>query len=1508
MTEETTGGQYCVTGLVQQVLVGLERGVTVVIDQTEHEGPMLVAATMTLEPQAGGDHDLVLPAQRIVEQVKIRTNGKAWTPGEIADDVLPDLVKAVRADNGIPTRFRLVTDGALNCETLLAFAAQLNAMPVPEDPILALDDRNTRAFKYGRWLSERGYFQALMRRAGVDDAERFWRLLAGFEAEGLVHAADLEARIDAVLAEVVDAQEDVVGKRHELVGRMAKLAASGGSISAIALLGEAGLPADRLLHAARLPLMLGETLARDLDGLGYVAANDVREPPRVAGSDMLLISGESGFGKSWRLAALLARTSAAGGLAVLVAQARTLDQIRQAVVERVWLSSFDRAIDLPGLQRRLGARFADPTGAWLTVGVDDVQDRDLLAELHAADWQRFGVRVVATVPSQLADEMARRPRPPAEQRVELFTRAQLRRFLASHSLPAHDLPEDVAELLCTPIFADLYRRSFLPGWRPTNEYELMDGFWRQATFDTGGMADAQDDVVALEHAARQLLLPSGHYPWDAESALAAGLNAPARARLVRTGVLRAGTGGYSVMHDRVLNWLVARALVADLRFGRRSVEDAGALLLGFDKAGTIAPAIAYRLGYVLLDLLWLGADCLDPGPLQALVERMLDEPEYRINEGPFIEEHLAGLGERFLPVLALMAAQPDQDHSPRAIHAARAIATIGQHSPDAVRPIVAGLLGESGHSLTMGLAAAGRVAVPHSIDRLWEVHLERRYALAAAPDDMDIHERHVLSDAARSSFKALRRTAIEEIDWIDAALSKDSSALSAELLLELLLEADHGGARDLWRARKAIFLSRIAAGRTIIARAIGRFGDSDEAGRLEQDSAGADDFEPTRRYDALLRVAPERAVAQIDQVPEDMLKRAWFSMPRLVRSGGTDAQARLLARHGTGWEAMRDVVLSYWHDIDLIDVPAFEAVIDALADRLAELAGTDWTPRGEGHLINFLSQTRRPDLLAILRERQGSRFERLVCDLAIGRGGRPCLSVDRDGEQLERLLLLIGGDGYGELVAHGIARETVFGREDGYEAALRLPEGSDHARGLTAAATADERHNRENYDLMLALAAQRLDAPLYDLVAATGAPYTDGLDIRASLGPLDPHVEARIRADLQSSESNVRIGASCALALSPPADAVDLLADTLARCPDDDPSALTVVRIANHLRCYTPRMLPQLRRILALSDPHAREAVLPYLASAGDAEARAIVTAQFEGESTPVIDQCALKAAYSISEYETHGGPATDRLRLFIDRSHGIYPLGLIAARLHRAGVMTNEELVELGYTARRMSSETSAYLIERIATFDREEARAIAEHHFARSPSGSAARQLLLLGGDNAVAHLLERYFTERSHRVRWMIARALRRHADRQTLLERLARLARGNSVDLRVAAAELLGWLAVSQSRELLETLAGDPVPEVADAALAAIGCHQSERHARRLIAELPDADHLGRWARLYAILELADPYLLEADPDGLALGEVTDGFGEAFAIGAECAIKARKDKLEKEADRLGRADRD
>ncbi|MFH7251070.1 hypothetical protein ACHWHM_27035, partial [Klebsiella pneumoniae] len=82
------------------------------------------------------------------------------------------------------------------------------------------------------------------------------------------------------------------------------------------------------------------------------AAADVREPPRASGGGLLTFAGDSGLGKSWRLAALLGAERSAGRPAILIAQAADLDQVRRAIIERVWLSGFDQPVDLPTLQRR----------------------------------------------------------------------------------------------------------------------------------------------------------------------------------------------------------------------------------------------------------------------------------------------------------------------------------------------------------------------------------------------------------------------------------------------------------------------------------------------------------------------------------------------------------------------------------------------------------------------------------------------------------------------------------------------------------------------------------------------------------------------------------------------------------------------------------------------------------------------------------------------------------------------------------------------------------------------------------------------------------------------------------------------------------------------------------------------------------------------------------------------------------------------------------------------------
>jgi hypothetical protein len=261
-----------------------------------------------------------------------------------------------------------------------------------------------------------------------------------------------------------------------------------------------------------------------------------------------------------------------------------------------------------------------------------------------------------------------------------------------------------------------------------------------------------------------------------------------------------------------------------------------------------------------------------------------------------------------------------------------------------------------------------------------------------------------------------------------------------------------------------------------------------------------------------------------------------------------------------------------------------------------------------------------------------------------------------------------------------------------------------------------------------------------------------------------------------------------------------------------------------------------------------------------------------------------------------------------VDRRHGFYPLGVIAARLFEQGALSNDALVELGYSARRVSPESSEWLIERIARFDPGEAFAIAERHYGRLPSAPGAKQILLRGGDKGLDHLLRRYASGVGHSERWLLARAFRRHAPRAALVARLGDWARGNSVDLRIAAAELLGWLNGSEADALREQLFLDVVPDVSDAALRAIARADDETHARRLLAELRGADHLARWSILYALIALADPYLLEADPDGLALGDTIDELDEIFAIEAEKAMKARKEALEKQAERRDREDRD
>jgi len=1504
-TSSLTGGQLCVRGILHQMLRGLAHGMSLVIKRGIFDGSALNSVMLILEPAAGGDHQAVVGNRRIVEQVKIRTNGKPWTAGDIAEEVLPDLLLAVDLD-APETLFRFSTDGALNCPDLIELSNRLAGRAVPDDVLAALDHSDKRAFRYGAWMSERDYFLRLAKRAGCTDLARLWSVFAAFEIEGDLVDASLVDDIDAFLGDLVDAHEQVEAKRDQLIGTMMRLARDGAAVMIDGLLAGAGMPIERTLHYARLPDFTHEALCFQLGLIGYDPVHDVRRPPLIEPLSLSLIAGDSGYGKSWRMAGELRRRDDNGELTVWVSNATTMAAVRDKVLEVVWHTSFDADQKMPGLKRRLGHRYVDGHGAWLTVGVDDVQNRALVEEMRAANWGAYGVRLLATVPTELANSMAAKPMPPDVHAVGKFTRPELRRFLQSHDKDLRGLPDDVLELLQTPIFAELHRLTDTLDWAPTNEYALIDRYWRHATYHARDMADHQDDPVALAKLARTVLTPEGRYPWPPAVATHAGLHQDARKRLVEAGILRQSDAGSQLIHDRVLNWAVARSLAEDLSAGAIDSDGAVAALIAIGQPETLTTGIGSRLGYVLLDFLWLAARMVDGTTNATIISKLIDDPEHRINAGNLIEEHLTGLGSRMLPALTVLATTPDGNRGPIAAHAAKAIGAIGVAEAGAADATVIDLIAETTDDRAMkaGLAAAAIVPVPRALERLWAIHVVRRTASNGAPDD-DIDQRVKLHRRREASRDALTTAIVASPDFIEAQLARSSDALAAEILLDALLKVDHAVGRGIWGRTKTAFLSRIPAGSLLVADAIGRFGDADEVERLEAPADPHDWTEPHRRFNALIRIAPERASDHLSAVEFDVASRGWFSLPRLIRNGASSVRTVLRDRQKGGWEGMADLADLYQRHPLLIDAESFVAIIAAFEARLAEVEGKPWEVRREWSLLGFLANTTRPDLLAILETHRGSEFERLLCDRAIGDDRRAALCADHNADHCERLLLAIGGEGYGRFVAAALAGPSTSSRIDGDKAAAKLPAGSTFAGGLEKAVDDHDRDPRENYDLMVALAVHRLDAASYKLVKATSSAFDDAIDIRKRKGPWPASIDAEVRLDLTSDDGETRIGAICALAMAPPSDATDLLSETLARCPDDDPSALTVVRMASHLEVYHPAMLNQLTRMAELPDEKSRDEVVPYLAEHGDEQARTVVTAMLNANLVGPTSRATLRAAYALTTRDPRNPVATAKLLPFIERSYGMYPVGLIARRLHEGGALADDAVVDIGYTAKRLSAADVYLLVERIARTDPEEAFAISERRFDEAPSAGSARQLLDLGGAQAIDHLLAAYARVPAHEVRWIIARALRRHADRALMLARLGDLAKSDVTGERVTAAELLGWLPGPQPARMLAELADDEHPDVSDAAIDAEQRAVAERYARELIAAIPLADHHGKWSRLWGLTDILDPFLLEMDNDGLAIGPVLDGMDEIFAIWVEKALVDRKKAVIKAGERLDRA---
>lgn len=598
------GGPAAIAGFAYQLLGSLDWATSVLV-----AGPGDAnSVTVTFEPGAGGDAVHARPDRREVIQFKSRGKG-GWTDLALAREVLPDLARAGRAEAD-ETVFRLQTDArdrrSAGLQRLQALAAEHGAREG-----VALARGEGLVFKGPRDVGNLHVDDFLKLAAGGGQAQALdvARVLARFEITPLLAAEVLIDRIEHRIAQVLPYPEASSDRRQALIGQLVEMASQGDALwDLAALLDKLGLPAPDLRRNARMERALGERLVRDLRAVGYEPGLDARIGLPSIERSPLVLSGPSGVGKTWMLAAVAARASEAGVLVLWLDGPQGRDQVRRDVVDRVQAArGFS---DQTANPEALGSLLAGISPASARFRLVVVLDRfrslpEAQSILTDRWWDEQGVEVVAALPA--APGVRLDGLEPHE--VHEFSHTELRDFLVKRGHTWASVVHDVRRLIRRPALAKLYVQiaGQSVSYHPETEYSLIDAAWTRtasASLTLWRVARARLSE-AVTKTLRQILTRSpASYPWPVAGAN--GFTGDEVECLERAGLLRWADERHVMLdHDRLLAWALAEAAERQLAAGKVTVQ---ALIRLSERAaapgGAAAGLPGHALNYLPLDLLW----------------------------------------------------------------------------------------------------------------------------------------------------------------------------------------------------------------------------------------------------------------------------------------------------------------------------------------------------------------------------------------------------------------------------------------------------------------------------------------------------------------------------------------------------------------------------------------------------------------------------------------------------------------------------------------------------------------------------------------------------------------------------------------------------------------------------------------------------------------------------------------------------------------------------------------
>jgi HEAT repeat protein len=1537
------GGSANINGILYQILGTLEWASRIQLSDANRAGEEITQARLIMEPSGGGgDTRLHASDRRRVGQWKTKGDGGPWSLQRVIDDVIPDLYRAVdqhRLDDN--SEYLFITEGKRGkWDSAYTFFQHLSRGMPPPEPLTALDGETPYRFFRQRSCTQREFFQTIadairQHAQWCNEPEqltyrKLWHLLARFQLEERCTATSLRQRINDVLYHFVNDVDEIDDKRQQLYGILLELAAKGNAtITPEDLLRKAGLNPLSFRQWSLVQARLRRYLDDELHWKGYQREFDVRPSLlRPDSSSVLVVMGESGQGKTWRLARLALDVSLGEGLVAFITASGDADQDRSAVADVLWKEALDRdqSLTIDRIVQRRRQSVPEVAEPWATVCIDDVQTMAHARQLLDTNWEAWGIRLAMTVPLVVGRALKSQN----SERVHVvevgdFTSEELRNYLQCRHRNWGAIPQDVRQVLRRPLLASLYcKLAGDPGWAPTSEYELFERYWQRIQ-TARDQADFLEDAERMRGLAAKVLQQDVSYPWDRSALQETDITPEATKRLESIGWLRrVADNQFEIRHDRLLNWAVAESLIERRQANKISTEDLSAWLVKFQSSEK--KFAGKSLGYVPLDLLWLVSD--PQRRLLADVPYLIAALEGNQTSGGHPEslyrDLLPTLGERVIPALIeRLRTTAGQEFSQHVQLVSTALVRIGSKTPEAVQTCGVKLLNDPLPELQRtGMRVLARIPSAAALDRLWELHrlhVQRKHEQQGLKEKDS--EPYWLYDL---SFSALRACTRLQPQWlVQKIYDVDSQSEPVWELAYLMANLEDPSAKELWTEVKSILFENVPPDRPrSLINCIRRFRDYDEIPRLEQWLKEKSDFASASALAALAVFDPARTLACLKEIPRGELSfvrlfRSWW-LPELLLRRREETQTKLRALlqelEADPWE----IAEFYQGQENEMDAATVDHFLDALEREFArhfDKETGEVTPRLSSWL-ELLARLTRAELLKRLQSKAGSKLEALLTTLACSRVGRAGSYFDHDLHSARLLLLKIGGSGITTLVNCELIHSDFYAYLNGLTWALVKPDAETRQllRAITESDQLEGTPPAPHKQLLAtrALAALHESEAVVESVLRWGLQTPDDLiDWCEGQAPIsDERLQKAIEA-LDSTDERVKTNALLVLGISGRKDFVPRIRQILSVAEGESKLALAAMIALDELgdkssetvRLFTlqlqvpKRNVRAVNALLRIGTDEALKNLEHYLCviHCSDFQQFHKIGAELALAllKHPLTQQVALRVLWP-----------TIRDKWWISWPHACF---------EAVGDLDDQEVQDwlreeaFPTDGSLRDANRIASMIRGLAKFDPVIAFQAARLALRQVQCDRAAIPdlLLELGSDEAILVLCDHAPAERHALTRWAIGRALRYAEKKDPVLENLKGMLQSSDPRVRGVGAELAGWQNCGHLQEMLHKLCIDDMSDrVRRVSREALLRQRDEEEVYRLMNAFRSADSDQQWSLLEAIIETGDPYLLGNKTGPLWIGQILDNAEIPLVKHAKGRLEERIKEMRSQAEKIDR----